>query len=235
MTPRKKWPEWLRKADTVNPKVEIKNGVVRWHDGAWFDGKWHDGIWLNGKWYDGEWRDGLWVDGEWHNGEWRNGLWRDGLWCNGIWHDGDWFNGDWMDGLWYGGKWHHGRWHSGNWRDSNIDRAHFMAFLAGLSLVDKNTYVGYRTTYRDGSDLYDRKFKQPEGRYYEESAAPAGAGTCARGIQVTGATHVLAYADEKPQQLQLWRVRFKKTDLLDCDGEKARIRGGYFEKVEWPF
>jgi hypothetical protein len=33
----------------------------------------------------------------------------------------------------------------------------------------------------------------------------------------------------------MWRVTFRREDLLDCDGEKARIAGGVFERIETPF
>jgi hypothetical protein len=33
----------------------------------------------------------------------------------------------------------------------------------------------------------------------------------------------------------MWMVTFSREDLLDCDGEKARIAGGFFTRIERPF
>jgi len=245
ITRREKWPEWLQKADTINPKIQIKDGIVHWYGGEWVNGKWPSGVWHNGIWHDGIWRIGEWLGGEWRGGEWHNGVWRDGKWRSGIWRNGawlggkwcggEWHDGMWFDGEWYDGEWHDGLWYSGEWRDLSIDRLHYMASLAGLSLIDEKIYIGYRITKKNGRGIYNDAFTQLEGYHYEEHIDPMGMGTCTRGIHVASAARALRYSGRKLQQLQLWRVRFSKSDLLDCDGEKARIRGGYFEKVEWPF
>jgi len=78
------------------------------------------------------------------------------------------------------------------------------------------------------------EFSQPEGWYFERNLPPSGSGCCVNGIHVTSAARAWVYFGIDPC-CQFWRVTFREKDLLDCDGDKARIRGGYFEKIEKPF
>lgn len=114
------WPEWLRKADILWCRVEIKDGDVHWYEGTWRDGVWERGTWYSGSWHEGEWRKGLWIQGIWGHGRWLDGQWldgtfRDGLWVDGVWHQGDFQCGKWMGGEWKGGIWHSGNWAGGEW------------------------------------------------------------------------------------------------------------------------
>jgi hypothetical protein len=211
-----------------------------WYGGEWFDGVWHDGVWRDGEWrggewYDGEWCDGVWCGGVWHDGVWHGGVWRGGVWRGGEWHGGGWYGGVWCGGKWYDGEWHGGEWSRGEWYDKIIgDRLAYMAAMIGIVPDSSGNCVAYRTTEADGRGRYDSNFIQPAGEYREDDAAPSGSGTCCNGIHVTTAARAWTYFSVDPS-CQMWRVTFKWIDLLDCDGEKARIRGGYFEKIETPW
>jgi hypothetical protein len=159
----------------------------------------------------------------WHGGEFRGGEFR-----GGAWRGGEWFGGEWFGGEWFGGEWHRGV-----WRDPSINRLKYHATLAGIE-IDGDRCVGWRSTRADGTGRYTKSFVQPEGDYYEDDADPAGHGVCWKGIHVTSRATAFTYFGID-RSAQLWRVEFHIDDLLDCDGEKARIRGGTFAKAEWPF
>jgi hypothetical protein len=109
-----------------------------------------------------------------------------------------------------------------------------MSEILGI-VFDKDGYAtAYRTTQKNGRGRYAKDFIQPEGEWYEEDVAPAGSGTCSKGIHVSSAFIAWTYFGVDPEA-QMWEVKFKKEDLLDCDGEKARIRGGVFTKINYPF
>lgn len=106
-----------------------------------------------------------------------------------------------------------------------------MAALCGVHLIN-NFYVGYRTTKATGRGRYITGFMQDEGWYYED--VPTEPITCIPGIHITNMAiaHNFFYIDPNAQ---LWEVKVKPEDLLACDGQKCRIRGGYFTKINTPF
>lgn len=139
----------------------------------------------------------------------------------------------WRGGEWRGGEWHGGEWHGGE------DRVLYMAALCGIVFAFRDhgptaTALAYRTTQHDGHGRQNRDFTQPEGEYREAQLPPAGSGTCVQGIHVSTAATAWTYfgVDET---CQMWEVEFTREDLLDCDGQKARIRGGVFRKIDTPF
>ena len=228
-------PRWLLVARTANEDVEIVDGTVVWHSGDWCGGDWrggdwHSGVWHGGVWHSGDWYDGVWRDGEWHGGDWCGGDWRGGDWHSGNWCGGKWHGGIWHGGVWHGGDWCNGVWRGGVWRGSE-DRLRYMLSLLGCVGEE---FVAYHTTQIDGMGRYNADFTQPEGEYYETNLPPAGAGTCVRGIHVTTAARAWTYFGVDPK-CQFWEVRVKREDVLDCDGDKIRIRGGVFKKIPHPF
>lgn len=96
------------------------------------------------------------------------------------------------------------------------------------------TATAYRSTNADGTGRFDNKFVQKPGSFYIKNAYPAGSGTCCYGLHVTSAANAWTHfgVDETAK---LWKVTFTRKDLLDCDGEKARLRAGTAEEVPWPF
>jgi len=216
---------------------EWHNGY--WHRGIWASGYWHDGIWRGGEWRGGYWHGGTWRDGEWRGGTWHNGVWHDGkrrggYWQDGTWHNGTWHGGTWHNGTWNGGTWNGGEWHGGQWRDARIDRLLFMAARIGIVFDSEDYATAYRSTGPDGEGRWTSDFHQAEGEYYETDVPPAGSGTCVRGIHVCSQATALTYFGIEPTA-QLWQVRFHRNDLLDCDGQQARIRGGTFTRIPWTF
>jgi len=253
-TDRTEWPKWLREAETVDPHVSIlENGRLVWNSGIWLDGEWRGGYWRHGVWREGEWRGGVWCGGVWYDGTWRGGVWYDGTWRAGTWYDGIWLNGKWRGGywrngiwrggvwrggVWCGGVWHDGIWLDGEWRhgewlDARIDRLLFMASRIGIVFDSEGYATAYRSTGPDGEGL-SFAFRQPEGEYYEDNLPPAGTGTSMRGIGVCSQATALTHCGIEPTA-ELWQVRFHRTDLLDCNGQEARIRGGTFTRIPWPF
>jgi hypothetical protein len=243
-------PEWLLKAVTINEDVALIDGEVvwksgTWESGTWKGGTWESGTWMNGTWMNGTWMKGIWEDGTWQNGTWQNGTWKGGTWKIGAWKCGTWINGIWKDGTWYDGAWHNGIWESGTWKsgiwhdgvwNGKEDRLLFMSALLGVVFDIDGYATAYRTTMADGRGRWNYKFTQPEGEYYETDLPPAGYGTCVKGIHVSSAAIAWTYFPmDLDAQIQMWKVRFKKEDLLDCDGQKIRIRGGIFTKIKNPF
>ena len=149
-----------------------------------------------------------------------------------FWNGGTWYEGLWLTGEWRGGEWRGGVWHGGIWGGTE-NRLLFMASLAGI-WIENGICTAYRTTQSDGHGRWTKSFIQPEGEFFETSVAPPGSGTCKPGIHVTGAAKAWTYF-KIDKTCQFWKCTFKLADLLDCDGEKARIRGGTFVKVERPF
>jgi len=202
-------PQWLKDAKVVDEDVEIIDDVVVWYGGVWQSGVWYGGEWQSGVWWSGVWKSGGWWSGEWRGGVWRSGVWRGGVWRGGVWKSGVW--------------------------EGKEDRLLYMVSLCGVSFdEERDEFVGYRTTMRDGKGRWNGKFVQVEGEYYEEDVPKSGVGCCVRGIHVTSQARAWIYfgVDEN---CQMWEVRFKKSDLLDCDGEKVRIRGGSFKKIDKMF
>ena len=234
-------PAWLTEAQTEDANVEITaSGRVIWHGGIWHYGVWEGcGVWEGGEWRGGaEWRGGNWHGGVWHGGVWRGGVWYGGDWYRGdwrggVWYGGDWYRGDWRGGNWDGGDWRGGVGHGGVWRGVE-NRLDYMAAIVGIVFDAEGLGIAYRSTRSDGHGRHGPEFVQPEGWYFENHLPPSGSGTCVPGIHVSSAATAWSYFGVDPTA-QLWRVRIWHEDLLDCDGEKARIRGGYFERVPWPF
>ena len=212
-------PQWLRDAQTSNADVSVS----QYRYVTWCDGEWRGGVWRGGEWRDGEWHGGVWRGGEWCGGVWRGGVWRGGVWHGGVWRDGEWCGGVWRGGVWRGGVWRGGE-----------DRLLYMAALCGIVFDSTGTGTAYRTTEADGSGRHTRTFQQVEGEYFELALPLAGTGTCVPGIHVTTAARAHTYFGVDPTA-QMWEVKFRREDLLDCDGEKARIRGGVFRRIPRPF
>jgi hypothetical protein len=192
-------------------EARTENADVDLQEGAidWYGGDWYGGQWCGGQWCDGVWHGGDWCGGQWCGGQWYGGIWRDGDWCGGVWHGGD-------------------------WCDEKTDRLLFMAATCGILFVPGGLAVAYRTTQADGHGRHTKQFLQVEGEYRETDLPPAGSGTCVRGIHVSTAAraHTLLGVD---RTAQMWEVTFRREDLLDCDGEKARIAGGFFRRIARPF
>jgi hypothetical protein len=231
-------PDWLRDARVENENVDVVDGRVIWRGGVWRDGVWRDGFWRGGVWRGGDWHGGVWLGGDWLGGVWRGGDWLGGVWRGGDWRGGDWRDGVWLDGDWLGGVWRDGDWRGGVWRGGDWhggeDRLFFMASALGIIPNNEGMCLAYRTTNSDGSGRYTGSFVQKEGEYFEDDLPDNGSGTCVKGIHVTTAFCAWTYFGIKTDA-QMWRVKFHICDLLDCVGEKARIRGGIFEKIERPF
>ena len=171
----------------------------------------------------------------WRGGEWHDGVWRGGVWRGGVWRGGEWRGGVWRGGEWRGGEWRGGEWRGGEWLDKKTpDRLLFMAAMLGIVFDECGYARAYRTTQANGRGRYTKDFVQPEGEYYESDACPAGRGTCVSGIHVTSAARAWTYFGIDTT-CQLWAVDFTRDDLLDCDGEKARIRGGTFMRIATPW
>lgn len=160
----------------------------------------------------------------WHGGEWLGGWWHGGKWLDGEWLDGEWRGGEWRGGVWLGGTWH-----------GPEDRLLYMAALSGI-VFDAETGLAsaYRTTRAGGVGRWDSTFIQPKGQFRDPTAKLAGSGTCVEGIHVTTAARAWTYFGVDPT-CEFWRIYFKREDLLDCDGEKARIRGGFATRIPNPF
>jgi hypothetical protein len=216
-------PAWLKEAHTKDASVEAcswdANGVI-WRYGVWLDGEWRGGVW-----HGGEWRGGVWHGGVWCGGEWRYGEWLGGEWLDGVWLDGEWRGGVWLGGAWHGGEWQH---------PDIPDRLIFMASHLGIVFGKKGFATAYRSTQADGHGRHTSGFIQKSGKYLDPVAKPVGAGTCVKGIHVADIATAYTYFGIDPTA-QLWEVKFKREDLLDCDFQKARIRGGTFKKIEWPW
>lgn len=120
LTPRDKWPQWVRDMHTEGPEVEVtpEGRVIWWggtiHDGLvvgpidFLGGSIRDGIVMQANFFRGiidfvDWRDGyignicVWRDGVFRKGEF-NGLWLSGLFLGGV------FKGNWRDGKFQGGE-----------------------------------------------------------------------------------------------------------------------------------
>ena len=114
------------------------------------------------------------------------------------------------------------------------DLTAFLASGLGAVFSGKNKRATlYRVTNADGSGKYNGEFKQEPGRV-DVDHKPAGEGTCVAGIHATSAQIAWSYFDMNIKN-QLWAIEFTREDLLDCDGKKVRLRGGWCRKVDWPW
>jgi hypothetical protein len=109
-----------------------------------------------------------------------------------------------------------------------------MAAMLGIVFGADGTATAYRTTTANRTGRHTSEWTEPGGDYREEGLPEAGSGTRVKGIHVTSAARAWTYFGVDPT-CRFTRVKFRRDDLLDCDGEKARIRGGYFEEIECPF
>lgn len=130
--------------------------------------------------------------------------------------------------IWRGGEWHGGVWHGGE------NRLLMHAAMIGIVFDSQGNATAYRSTRSDNSGRYNRDFIQKSGPFVVDDARPPGTGMCCAGIHVTTAAMAWTYFGVD-KTAKLWRVTFRREDLLDCDGEKARIRAGVAEEVPWPF
>lgn len=156
-----------------------------------------------------------------------------GSWDGGTWHDGTWENGEWYNGTWKSGRWNRGYWGRGIW-EGKEDRMLYMLFLLGIIFDSEGYAEMYRVTQHNGHGLWCSWFVQPEGEFYVDDAEPAGSGTCCKGIHASSIEHAWSYFGIDLTH-QLWKVKVKREDILDCDGRKIRIRGGIFSKVPLQF
>ena len=141
-----------------------------------------------------------------------------------VWNSGDFLGGDFRGGNWLGGSWY-----------GSNERLLFSASQIGIVPDDEGMCVAYRTTTHDCHGRHNREFIQCEGEFYEDKIDNFDdATTCVKGIHVTTAAKAHTYFGVN-MTAQMWRVRFHICDLIACDGEKARISGGIFEKIERPF
>lgn len=156
---------------------------------------------------------------------WKDGVWRGGVWEHGVWKGGIWERGVWKDGIWKGGT----------WKDKK-DRLRYMLAILGIAFDENNNAIAYRTTNADYTGRYATDFLQPVGKFYlpEGEYMPKGSGTCVPGIHVSSLKIAYMYFGVD-DTAQLWRVNLNYEDVLDCDGEKARIRGGVFTPIPWPW
>lgn len=160
--------------------------------------------------------------------EWRGGVWHDGEWCGGLWRGGVWNGGVWHDGVWQDGEWHGGVWHG------KEDRLLYMASILGIVFDESGMARAYRTTLANGHGRHYRDFVQQAGSFVIADAKPAGTGTCCAGLHVTSAAIAHTYFGVD-YSAQMWAVDFHRYDLLDCDGQKARIRAGCAMPIDNPF
>jgi len=207
-------PQWLKDADTWNADVELVNGEVVWRGGEFSGGVFRGDVF----------RGGVFSGGVFSGGEFSGGEFRDGEFSGGV------FSG----GVFSGGEFRGGEFRGGEWRDERYERVPYMLAMLGIVPECDGTLIGYRSTAADGCGRYTKNWSQPIGEYYETDLPPAGLGTCVKGIHVSSAAVAWTCFGIDPTA-QLWRVKFQLADVLDCDGTKARIRGGHFERMAWPF
>jgi len=144
-----------------------------------------------------------------------------------IWKGGTWKDGTWKDGIWTGGIWEGGTWKGPE------NRLLYMASLLGIVFDAQDKAVGYRSVTHELTGKYTPHWTQPLGSMTVDHL-PAGSGTCCKGLHVTSAGRAYTYFGVDPKA-RLIRVTFGRAQLLDCDGEKARLSGGFCEEIPWPF
>lgn len=161
---------------------------------------------------------------------WRGGYFRGGEFLGGYFRGGDFRGGEFLGGQFRGGYFRGGEW------KKEEDRLLLFASALGIVPDADGMCRAYRTTYADGSGRYNNTFKQIEGEYFEDDA-PFGTDyeCCVKGIHVSSAAVAYRYFEATKKNTQLWQVDFHVCDLLACAGEKCRIRGGVFTKIDWPF
>jgi hypothetical protein len=209
-------PQWLLDADTYCADVawnSDQHNHVIWRDGAFRGGEFFAGEFRGGEFCGGVFRDGVFSGGEFSGGEFRDGVFRGGVFRGDVFRGGEFSGGEWR---------------------APENRLLYMAAMLGIVFDSDGYATAYRSTHADGRGRYSHQFIQPEGDFFEPNCAPTGSGTCGPGIHVSSAAIAYTYFGIN-RSAQLWSVKFHRDDLLDCDGQKARIRGGHFEKIPWPF
>ena len=155
-------------------------------------------------------------------------VWESGNWLGGDFLGGDFRGGDFLGGYFRGGDFRGGLWRGGVWHMPEDIK---MLMAARCGIIFRNGWAtAYRTTKKDGHGRHNSEFIQKPGKFYEDGLPAAGSGTCVRGIHVGSMAAAWTYFGVD-RTCQMWEVRFREADLLDCDGEKARIRGGIFRKI----
>jgi hypothetical protein len=183
-----------------------KNAAVEMRDGVV---NWLGGTFLGGTFWGGEFRGGEFRGGEFRGGEFLGGAFLGGEFLGGTFQP---------PAKWY----------------KEEDRVLYMAAMCGIVFGSDGYAYGYRSTNANNTGRYNIAFDQMCGRIRISNAKPAGSGTCCAGLHVASAATAYTYFGVDPTA-KLWRVRFRRANLLDCDGEKARINGGFCEEIPWPF
>jgi hypothetical protein len=208
---------------------------VNWLGGEFRGGAFRGGEFLGGEFLGGAFLDGAFLGGAFRGGAFRGGEFRGGEFLGGAFIGGEFLGGAFLGGAFIGGAFRGGAFIGGEWKHPTIhDRLLYMASMIGIVFDSKGYATAWRSTAAGGKGRYTEDFVQKSGRYFEVKAKPAGAGVCVKGIHVSTQAEALTYFGISPTA-ELWRVRFKREDLLDCDAKKARIRGGFFTRVPWPF
>ena len=149
-------------------------------------------------------------------------------WHGGVWHGGVWRGGEWLGGTWLGGTWLGGTWH-----DEKTDRMLWHLACCGVTFDDDGWGVAYRTTDANACGRHTPEFIQTPGRI-DVDHDPKGHSTCVRGLHVASLSTAWTYFGIDPTA-RLWRARFRMDDVLDCDGQKIRLRGCVCEEIPVPW
>lgn len=258
-------PRWLLDAHTENENVSFSDsGDIIWHHGLWHNGEWkglvwesgvwkngiwrsgvwHNGVWEKGLWNAGLWKDGVWHDGTWCKGEHRNGIWESGIWVRGEWRNGTWHNGTWHDGEWYDGTWHNGMWLDGYWQKGlwikgEDNRTLTMLFSQGIIFDLANEAIAYYSTHQDYQfNFASQNVHEGMCEFPEDKIWILGNDRAFGGFDVTTALraiYVYQISEAPTKGIMLWKVRFKRDDILACSGRGVQIRKGIFERVDFSF
>jgi len=236
-----------------------------WHNGYFrghtFQGTWHDGN-FNGEIFIGTWNKGTFSKGVCQDSNWYNGTFEGSKFLKGFWFGGHFFQGEFVDSNFYYGSFDrmgvfinsqfhagefYGTFKSGNlnpafcifaattkWEDEGLDKLSTLAAISGVLFDDKGFGIAYRKTRAGGHGCYNPRYVQEEGEFEITDAAPKGSGTCREGLHACGPLLALTYFEPSPGDI-LWEVKFHKDDLLDCDGQKLRLKKGTARKVPWSF
>jgi hypothetical protein len=93
--------------------------------------------------------------------------------------------------------------------------------------------TAYRTVRSDMRGRYTRTFVQTLGEVTIPNA-DTGPGTCKSGLHVASAATAWTYFGIDPTA-RLIRCRFRREDVCDCDGQKARLRRAICDEIPWPW
>ena len=247
----------------VNFSGRWQSGTFKGHhfNGAWMSGTF-EGLTFTGLWYGGSFRKGncsctQWLAGSFFGSNFENGKWYGGqfygkLFKESIFFQGTFghnisaqfvnstfisgiFNGTFVSGTFTDRHEHFVHFSSSiGWESTEMDKKLTIALIAGICF-DKDGYAtAYRKTRKEGRGCYNREYIQKEGEFEIMNASPEGHGTCNPGIHVCSPLLALHYFKPSAEDI-LWEVKFHKDDLLDCDGQKARLRKGTAKQIPWSF